>query len=307
MTIFSKKLISLVLLAAACGGSTEPAVELASEPAGLDGKADTLATSGLAKDPRFIQLLQGSATVIGQQLAYGRKASAQAWRDNVAALRSGNEAQAQAALAQLGVDRAIIAEHGALVRDLVAKYRLTTPLAIKSAFRSAYRTAGGDGFVGGAIEYELHQIEDEDYTAPTDAESSCLNDCKIDAALEAEAAFVAYCLSLAGCGAAGPAWPICAGLATATYVAALAAMDAHVDNCVEACEGVESYCSQDSDCPAGDFCWTGVLGIGHNECRDKKELGQTCSRGGQCESGCCKYNLFENAVSPVCRPSDKCN
>lgn len=66
-------------------------------------------------------------------------------------------------------------------------------------------------------------------------------------------------------------------------------------------------CTSDGDCDSDEYCWTGVVGIGTNECRPKKSNGQTCSRGGQCSSGCCKYKFFVNPVSSTCRPSSDCN
>ncbi len=75
----------------------------------------------------------------------------------------------------------------------------------------------------------------------------------------------------------------------------------------EFCGQGTCVCSSDADCGNAEFCWTGVLGIGKNECRPKKALSDTCSRGGQCTSNCCKLDLSTNPVSPVCRPTDKCN
>ncbi len=46
-------------------------------------------------------------------------------------------------------------------------------------------------------------------------------------------------------------------------------------------------CSTDSDCDAGRYCNTGVAGIGRNQCKELKDLGQSCTRAGQCESGRC--------------------
>lgn len=72
--------------------------------------------------------------------------------------------------------------------------------------------------------------------------------------------------------------------------------------------GGECVCKSDADCGDGMWCDTGVVaGIGKNSCKALKSEGQTCSRGGQCESNCCKLHLLTNPVSPVCRPTDKCN
>ncbi|HEX4953820.1 MAG TPA: membrane dipeptidase [Thermoanaerobaculia bacterium] len=64
----------------------------------------------------------------------------------------------------------------------------------------------------------------------------------------------------------------------------------------------ECVCEDDRDCPNG-FCDTGTLSVGENKCKPFKALGEACSRGAQCRSGCCKLNWGK----VQCRPADKCN
>lgn len=69
-------------------------------------------------------------------------------------------------------------------------------------------------------------------------------------------------------------------------------------------------CTSDAGCPSDQYCWKGPLGIGDNECRDKKSVGEACSRDGKCLSGCCKVNLNPFSQWPLggsCRPAGQCN
>jgi microsomal dipeptidase-like Zn-dependent dipeptidase len=64
----------------------------------------------------------------------------------------------------------------------------------------------------------------------------------------------------------------------------------------------ECVCEDDGDCNNG-YCDTGTLGVGKNQCKSFKDLGDGCTRGGQCRSGCCKP--YWGKVQ--CRPADKCD
>ncbi|MFQ5527042.1 MAG: Dickkopf N-terminal cysteine-rich domain-containing protein [Thermoanaerobaculia bacterium] len=61
-------------------------------------------------------------------------------------------------------------------------------------------------------------------------------------------------------------------------------------------------CTSDGHCDNDEYCDEGTLGIGENQCKNKKNEGTSCSRNNQCKSGCCK--LFNFKVQ--CRPSSKC-
>lgn len=65
----------------------------------------------------------------------------------------------------------------------------------------------------------------------------------------------------------------------------------------------EKECSADRDCESGYYCDKGWLTIGKNECKKKGAEGQSCSRGEQCASSCCKLYNFK----VQCRPASKCD
>lgn len=51
---------------------------------------------------------------------------------------------------------------------------------------------------------------------------------------------------------------------------------------------VASTCDEDLDCGEGRYCDKGIaLGVGRNQCTDRKAFGQTCTRGGECLSDRC--------------------
>jgi hypothetical protein len=64
-------------------------------------------------------------------------------------------------------------------------------------------------------------------------------------------------------------------------------------------------CNDNGDCESDQYCWKGPLGIGENECRDKKSVGDKCGNGDACKSGCCKFNLWDGGST--CRVASECN
>lgn len=210
--------------------------------------------------------------------------------------------------AAFGLDPAIIDAQGAIYARLDQRYGLAalSRAARHDLFaRAIARYSRERHAVEGMIEYELHRIEDDGSPEPSDA---CIEDCQLRYTVAAVAALQAYIASLAAATIAGPAWPILVASATAAYFYALAEAQQANEDCIAFCEGTpaEDFCEDDADCAPDGFCWTGVLGVGINECRPLKDEGQTCSRHGQCESGCCRLHLPTNPVSRVCRPSDRC-
>ncbi len=133
----------------------------------------------------------------------------------------------------------------------------------------------------------------------------CIDLCALQFGAAAGSAIITYVTALAACTAVGPGWPFCAAAASAAYAMAIATADGALKNCQEEC-GLQP-CHDDDDCAPSEYCWTGVLGAGENECRDKKEQSQTCSRHGQCESNCCKLYVPAHPFSKTCRPADKCD
>jgi hypothetical protein len=50
----------------------------------------------------------------------------------------------------------------------------------------------------------------------------------------------------------------------------------------------ESICEQDADCEEGRWCDRGlVAGVGRNQCKETKAIGDACARGEECTSGRC--------------------
>lgn len=208
----------------------------------------------------------------------------------------------------LGADPDVAYEQHDTMQQLAADYRFSayTESELDTIISDAVDQARPCGYtVDGWIEYNLHPIEDE----PTPENEDCLLECKRDFVTGAAIAINAYIGALAACTMTGPAAAFCLLSATATYIYALARLEVGSDNCVEACEEevLENWCYEDGDCAGNEYCWTGVVGIGTNECRPKKNEGRTCSRDGQCFSDCCKYHAWSHPVSKVCRPSNRCH
>jgi hypothetical protein len=209
-----------------------------------------------------------------------------------------------------GVDQTLVTDQMQLAQQLISKYQLggLTSAQIEAVFSAAAATEANQNFVKGAIEYELEQLDDPE---PNDPEvDQCESVCAGQYAVTVAIALQAYVAALAAATLAGPAWPILVAAATAAYAYALAEAQGQVDDCIAICNGeiiTDEECLYDSDCASNEYCWTGVLGWGENECRTEKTQGTTCSRHGQCISGCCKLHVWTNPFSKTCRPADACD
>lgn len=207
-----------------------------------------------------------------------------------------------------GIDRALIDQQMALAQQLIGKYQLGgySSTQIETVFSLAAASEASQSYIKGAIEYELEQLDE-----PIDTEvDQCEALCAAQYAVAVAIGLQAYLAALAAATVAGPVGPILAAAATATYFYALAKAQGELDDCNAICNGeipTDEECLQDSDCAANQYCWTGVLGIGENECRPEKTQGSTCSRHGQCISGCCKLHVWTNPFSKTCRPADACD
>lgn len=164
-----------------------------------------------------------------------------------------------------------------------------------------------DAIVQTAMDYEFHQLNDVSVNEDLEA---CLDDCQQTYLVEAAGALVAVTSALAACTLTGPGWPVCAAAAMYAYAEAIYLAGSAAEACAEACEddygdgGDGSYCEDDADCAADEWCDRGVaFGIGQNECKEHKELGDVCTRDGQCGSDCCKFYWY----FWQCRPASKCN
>ncbi len=62
-------------------------------------------------------------------------------------------------------------------------------------------------------------------------------------------------------------------------------------------------CRQDSDCASSRYCGNPVSG--KRTCKVKLSLDRLCTKGPQCQTGCCKPHI-KRAGAPICRPANKC-
>lgn len=146
------------------------------------------------------------------------------------------------------------------------------------------------------------------------ADPDCIDECNDaynDTATLAEAIYIQeslLCILSAPIGTPIAAL-LCGAAALVELAATMAIADENRDDCIDVCNGInpDGECSDDWDCDDSEYCWEGPAGIGDNECRDKKENGQVCSRDGKCESGCCKYDFWVNPVQFTCQPAQDCN
>jgi Metallo-peptidase family M12/Dickkopf N-terminal cysteine-rich region len=66
----------------------------------------------------------------------------------------------------------------------------------------------------------------------------------------------------------------------------------------------EAICDADPDCEDGRYCDTGTVGVGRNQCKEVKALGQVCTRGEECSSGRC--SALKCAVANECMADPDC-
>ena len=303
--------ISLVAATLTGCDTYEPAPTELGETADLEYRATPAETiAAVAEDPELLQLVD---------------LGVEQMRDHLLAQAQMTDGDIQAQLATInhpayfelvapeefyegvGVTSSVVDQQRALVQSISDRHGLLELTASQRAqvFAQALESEGNRSYIEGKIEYELHDIEGDVDTEIDDCEAACV----VAYTAAATAAIIAYVSALAAAVALGPGGPIAAAIATASYVSALATAQAANDQCFAECNGEiisNEECDSDSDCANDEFCWKGVAGIGANECRPLKDEGKTCSRHGQCESGCCKLHVWTNPFSKTCRPSNKC-
>lgn len=283
---------SLALVASACDSAPETSPALTTDPVAAQMNA-------LASDPDYAALLARASAVSAyttEQLNRASPAQRAAWRGQLDTL------QAQLASAPpsspvvvptlvtelTGLNQAALVSFHADARMLAQRYP-----ALTGAPAQLGQTAQVLAF---SMEYTLHPIEE-----CTSEECECTATCDDEYRAAINAAGYEWVAEVWGFQLLG------AVIGTVTYIDdAAEAYDEYIE-CVEACtDTVIEECEEDNDCPSDQYCMH-PLGNPFKRCRDKKSLGEVCSRDGKCLSGCCKYHFFSNPLSMVCRPSDKCN
>jgi hypothetical protein len=190
---------------------------------------------------------------------------------------------------------------------------------LTTAFKESYPDEPGGP--SGPVQSDIPELEDDESSGggggSGGGNADCIDNCNDgydDAAIVAELIYIKeniLCVLAASGG--GPAAPIIAigcGAAALTELAiTMAIADDHRDDCIDACNGVnpDGECSYDWDCEDSEYCFEGLASLGNNTCRDKRELGQVCSRDGKCESGCCRYDFWVNPFQMTCQPFQECN
>lgn len=205
-------------------------------------------------------------------------------------------------LEHLGGDPAHLQQLRLLVNELQENHGLTkaSPEDIRYVFELAFDTEQAEELAEDAVEGELV------LSLYDPCEQVCHNAYTAIAII----AIAAFAIAMAVAVVTFPFGLILAAIAISLLNRTLAQAQAERDICIAACDGVVldiDICGEADICSDDEYCWKGPFGIGADECRPKKNEGQTCSNHGQCDSGCCKLHVWTNPVSKTCRPTNKCN
>ena len=296
--------LSFSLAAAGCDTAPRSEVEFdtVQTRASVTDRAEALAA-----DPDFVSLAYLSTQIVGDILTYERSLSDEdldAMVQTITHPAYADTTDAASLLTNLGGDTNDLLEIQSLTATLIDRHgmRDATPEQIELVFE----TAMAQGDMVSELEAWIEEMLDTSVDPETE---ECLEQCELNYQMAVGGATVGMVIGLVVAASRG----VLAGSILALGVLGatgktLAWIWSLREQCIEECYGIEDdSCGWDADCPADDYCWTGVLGIGKNECRPEKAEGKTCARDGQCQSGCCKYHLPSNPLSQVCRPSSKCN
>mgnify|MGYP000152976374 FL=1 len=301
--------LSASLIAAGCdtGPQTAPTVELRAGKGSVSPKiaaqADALAKA-IAYDEAFVELVELSAGMMGDLVQAQQKLSDE--DVDAIAITTTHPSFADVMgpgplLAHLGGEPADLAQIKTLVQEIRENHQLhsASPADIGYLFDKALQTEAGaqllETSVGGELAMMLYDP----------CEQLCIN-------IYTAAATIAVAAFVIAMGIAAVTFPfgiILAQVAVAALNRALAEAQAERDVCIAACDGeiIEVDLCGDADiCEDDEYCWTGVLGIGADECRPKKNQGRTCANHEQCLSDCCKLHVWTNPVSKTCRPANAC-
>lgn len=148
---------------------------------------------------------------------------------------------------------------------------------------------------------------------PDDSEedtADCLDDCLEEYTAAHNDAGFEYALDMLECTVSGTPLSIilCLAIETGEWAVEELVATNNYDNCQDACLGIppQGECDSDLDCPSSEWCDTGTLGIGDNECEPDKAQGEVCSRDAKCQSGCCRYNFWQHPISMTCDLRTRC-
>ena len=305
--------LSVTLVAAGCEMSTPPPteevpIEFRSTEPGPSAWAlthgDAIADAIVA-DSRFDQLINVAVDVMGDLHAAQQELSDE--EVHAITVTTTDPAFAEtmdphALLGHLGGNPEDIDRTRLLIDQLRADHGLmnASPDDAKYVFELALASEGGQAMLIAAVQAGA---QGEDW-------GPCEEVCYA-AYLYMLTIIVAFFIAMMVVAAATVPWGIIIALfAVAWFNDWMAHLTATLNACLAECEGISvdlDLCGGEAICADDEYCWTGVAGIGADECRPKKPQGNVCANHEQCTSGCCKYHFMSHPVSKVCRPANKCN
>ena len=306
--------LSAAMAVAGCEASTTPdadptQVELrdSGPSAWIIEQGDEIADAIVA-DPAFEQLVSVATGIMGDMHAAQQKLPDEEI-DSIA--RTINEpwfSQIMAPgelLGHLGGDPEDLQTMRSLIEHLRTKHGLqeASPEDVGYVFELAIATDGAQQIMTAAVGDELAIDSGDDWDQCT---AACY-------AIYMAGLVIALGFFIAAMAVAVVTFPwglILAAVAIAVFDRAVAELQAALAVCLAECDGTVGdldFCGDWDVCEEDEYCWTGILGIGDDECRPKKENGKVCSKHEKCLSGCCKYHFPSHPVSKVCRPASKCN
>lgn len=206
-------------------------------------------------------------------------------------------------LSALGGDPEKLQEVHHLIDELVEKHGLETATSSDVGYVFELALASGEGSEMLELALEGQLLESPGWNK---CESACWAGYMVTVLIATTAFIVAMVLATV----TAPFGLLIVPFAIAVYNRVMTQALLERDVCLAACEGVDldlSLCGDTLICDEDEYCWEGPLGIGKDECRETKDLGRTCSDHDMCTSGCCKFHLWSNPISNVCRPASKCD
>ncbi len=305
--------LSVALIATGCEASLQPyPVESRVELRAGDGPSAAIVAAGdeiadaLVADPAFSQLVGVGAEIAGDLYDMQQQLSDE--EVEAIALTTTHPSFAETMgpytlLEHLGGAPQHLDQISLLVDQLRASHGLHNASAedVRYVFELAFATDQATQKVEVALAATL--------PPPSGAVDPCEQLCHNAYTAIATIAVAVFLIEMAIAAVLFPWGLLIVPLAIAQLNLTLAEAQAERDECLAACDGIIidlDVCGGDV-CESDEYCWTGVFGIGDDECRPKKKQGKVCSNHDKCLSGCCKYHFLSHPVSKTCRPANKCN